>query len=392
MSLTTQQLFSQNLTGTWRVSLETPGGALPFLMEIYLAGDTLMSDIINGEEHLSTSDITQQDDLYIIQSSIFHSRLEGRLRADGRFSGYWYDLSRGPDYRLPFSAEHEVYHRFYTEPEEAEVDLSGSWETIFTTADGDTTLAVGLFMQENDHLTGTFLTATGDYRFLEGQVSGEQFQLSAFDGAHAFLFKGSAKSDQLSGTFYSGNHWQETFTATRNPGFQLSDSTSVPQLKEGVPISFCFPEPGGDLVCLEDDRFRNKVVIVQIIGTWCPNCMDESAYLKQVYDAYHLDGLEIVALAFERETDTLVAKSNFDRLRHRFGIEYPILLAGSSSKKDASAALPMLDYVFAYPTTLVLSQDHEVVLIHSGFNGPATGQLYLEFKKAFEELLQHLLY
>ncbi len=60
-------------------------------------------------------------------------------------------------------------------------------------------------------------------------------------------------------------------------------------------------------------EFKNKVVIVDIMGTWCPNCHDEEPLLVDLYNRYHKDGLEIVGLAYEYTDDA--AQNARSRLR-----------------------------------------------------------------------------
>jgi thiol-disulfide isomerase/thioredoxin len=145
------------------------------------------------------------------------------------------------------------------------------------------------------------------------------------------------------------------------------------------------------MISLSDDRFKNKVVVLQIMGTWCPNCLDESKYLAQYYKEHSKD-LEIIGLAFEYVKTEEKAFANINRLKERIGITYPILLAqvGSSSKAKANDKLPMLNHVLSYPTTIILDKNGKVRKIQTGFNGPATGERYTKFKAEFESLIANL--
>jgi thiol-disulfide isomerase/thioredoxin len=293
---------------------------------------------------------------------------------------------------LPFNAElvSENKYRFQNMPLPPIANISGTYDAVFTDENGiDST--VGIFKQSGNHLTGTFLTKTGDYRFLEGEVSADSFFLSAFDGSHAFLFKGKIHDEvTLTGHFWSGKHYHATFTAKRNDQAKLPDAKKLTYLKEGyTKIDFRFPDENGKMVSLTDEQFTNKPVILLITGSWCPNCMDEAAYMSQVEETYRNTDLRIVTLQFERQTDPLHFASNMARLRNHFGIEYPMLNAGSN--RNAGTALPMLNQVMGFPTTIILDRDHEVVEIHTGFSGPATGDIFLEYQKNFEALLDNLL-
>lgn len=384
---------AQITTGVWRGELETPGGPLPFPFEISLNSNGYTFALENGDALLSTSEVTIEENVLYVNLPVFNSSIIAEISLDNNnLSGWFHDYSRGDKYAIPFTAQAGESYRFLKNSDSALYNITGKWETQFVTAN-ETYQAIGVFIQNGNLLNGTFLTATGDYRFLQGNVSGNQFFLSTFDGAHAYLFTGTIENEStLSGKFYSGNHWQETFSAVKNDTIQLPDPNTLTYLKEGYDsFSFCFPTAKGDTVCSSDTQFQNKVIIVQIMGTWCPNCMDETAFLAELFQEYHPQGLEIIALAFEKETDLDGVTKNFERLRKQFGISYPILLAGSSKKSEASNALPMLNAVIAFPTLIVLDRNKQVVFIHTGFNGPATGELYSTFTKEFQQKIQQLL-
>ena len=219
-------------------------------------------------------------------------------------------------------------------------------------------------------------------------------QLSTFDGSHAFLFTATVTDSTLNGTFYSGNHWKEPFTAKRNDNFTLADANTLTYLKEGyATLAFTFPDENGNLISLTDDRFKNKVVVVQIMGTWCPNCLDESNYYAQYYNNNKDKAIEFVALAFEYAKTEETAFKNIKRLKDRVGISYPILLAqtGTTSKSKANEKLPMLNHVLSYPTSIFIDKTGKVRKIHTGFNGPATGEKFTEFKTEFTAFVDGLL-
>jgi len=378
----------QKLAGTWRAALETPAGELPFQLEIYQSGTVWIAAVINGEEQLTTTEIYTDSGHITIRSDIFHSEIIAE--ADTSFnsmSGYWEDLSRKTGYRLPFRADKDVYHRFSEFPEEPTADIGGTWKVTFTSDSGGVTMAIGLFEQEGNHLSGTFLTNTGDYRFLEGEVNGSKFALSAFDGSHAFLFTVEFDGTGCNGIFCSGIHWQEQFNMVRDHTFVLDDPDMLTGFDGSEPLTFCFPDQQGNATSLTDECFRNKVIIVQIMASWCPNCMDESAFLSSIYDSFQPEGLEIIAVGFERETAFKEVAENFDRLRKKLGIRYTMLLGGGAEKKEAGAAFPTLSRILAYPTTLILDRDHRITAVHTGFSGPATGKIYEAFR---EKIIRHL--
>ena len=358
---------------------------LPFLFKV-LDANTL--EVYNAEEIIVVDEITYENDSVYIKMPVFEGFIKAKIKNDklvGHFS------MPEKERKMEFSASPDQ-NRF-KEITAATESLDGIWETTFSPdSPDDTYIAKGVFKQNGQKVTGTFRTTTGDYRFLEGIMNGNTFELSTFDGAHAFYFKGIVNGDALKGEFYSGNHWNENFIAKRNETYELPDEDSLTYLKEGYDtVEFSFPDETGTMFSLKDERFKGKVVLLQIMGTWCPNCLDESKYLANYYKD-NSDGLEIVGLAFEYVKTEEKAFSNIKRLKDRLNITYPILLAqvGSSSKAKANDKLPMLNQVLSYPTTIFIDKKGKVRKIQTGFNGPATGEKYTTFKAEFESFVKEL--
>ena len=155
-------------------------------------------------------------------------------------------------------------------------------------------------------------------------------------------------------------------------------------------MEFSFPDVNGKMVSLADSEFKNKVVIVQIMGSWCPNCLDETRYLSDWYNTTKPEDVRIIGLDYEKITDTTVAFRNIRRLADRYHVNYPILFGGSSNREEAGKTLPMLSRVFSFPTTIYVNKDGTVREIHSGFNGPATGQYFEDYKRGFAKLIEEM--
>ena len=377
---------------TYRAVLLTPGGELPFRLQLpaVLFEGKIQGEIINGNEVINVTGKMLNDTLSL-DFPVFNTEIVGRYYIGSQtFDGFWYDHSRSGNYGLPFYAIANENYRFIQNPYTPSINISGRYDAVFKD-ETSTDSTVAILHLDGNHLTGTFLTTTGDYRFLEGDVSNNMFYLSAFDGSHAFLFKGKINDDgTLIGDYWSGKHYHAKFTAVKNENAKLPDPTKLTYLKEGYSkIEFSFPDENGNLISLEDERFKNKVVVIQITGSWCPNCMDETSYMSEVEEKYKNKDLAIVALSFERQPDPQNFKINIDRLKNHFGIDYLYLNAGLP--KNASEVLPMLNHVMGFPTTIILNKKHEVAEIYTGFNGPATGQLFLDYQKDFEELVERLM-
>jgi thiol-disulfide isomerase/thioredoxin len=297
------------------------------------------------------------------------------------------------DYVLPITF-HQGENRFITDSNQEPSDFSGKWEVSFIEPkEQDTTQAVGIFQQNGKDVKGTFLTPLGDYRYLVGIAEGNQMKLSTFDGNHAFLFEAEMQNDNtLKGDFYSGKDWYESWTAFRNEDAELPNPDSLTYLKKGYDnIYFSFPNLEGEKVSLKDEKYQNKVVIVQIFGTWCPNCMDETKFLSQWYDKNKDRGVEIIGLAYEAKDDFAYAKSRVEKMKSKYDVKYDFLISGTNDKEEASKTLPMLNRVISFPTMIIIDQDGDLVNIHTGFSGPGTGKYYDDFVRNFDKKMDELL-
>ena len=376
--------------GNWLVELEVMDNqVLPFNLKVEknINCDYEMN-IINADEVIRIDEVEVKGDSIYMYTPVFEGYLAGTF-TDSIIEGQF--IKESLDRIVPFKAIHGVNERFMVANNKDKENVTGIWETYFSPNLEEEYVGKGIFLQEGNKVTGTFRTTTGDYRFLDGVMDGDSLKLSAFDGAHAFLFTAKVTDSSMNGVFYSGNHFKEPFVATRNDDFELPDPDSLTFLNEGYDkLAFTFPDSNGDKVSLSDDRFHNKVVIVQLMGTWCPNCLDETKFLVE-YMAENKD-IEVIGLAFESAKTEDKAFKGIQRLKDRIGVGYPILLAqyGTYDKLKAQEKLPMLNHVLSYPTTIFIDKKGNVRKIHTGFNGPATGEKYIEFKKEFNELVTQL--
>ena len=381
-----EESSKQLVAETYRAELSVSDHIkLPFIFKVE---DASHITIFNAEEEIKVDEITYANDSVYIKLPVFEGHIQAKIEANA-LVGQFLVTEKGR--QMDFKAE--VNNTRFDKGADATENFDGIWETTFSpNTENDSYIAKGIFKQSGNKITGTFRTTTGDYRYLEGVLSGNKFQLSTFDGAHAFLFTGTITGDDITGTFYSGTHWKEPFVAKRNANYELPSAESLTYLKEGYDsIAFTFPDENGNEISLSDERFKDKVTLVQIMGTWCPNCLDESKYLANYYKQ-NSEGLEIVGLAFEYVKTKEKAFKNISRLKKRLGITYPILLAqfGSSNKQKANDKLPMLNHVLSYPTTIFIDKKGKVRKIHTGFNGPATGNEYTKFKTEFEAFIWKL--
>ncbi len=361
---------------------------LPFIFEVE---NSTSLKIFNAEEIIEVDEISYKNDSVFIQTPVYEGYIAAKITKNGLSGSF---IKESLDRIVPFNAIKSTI-RFPVTSTETSQNISGNWEAVFSqNSEEDIYIAKGIFKQNGTKITGTFRTTTGDYRYLEGVLDGDQLQLSTFDGAHAFLFTATVTDSTMTGNFYSGNHWKEPFVARKNETYELPDENSLTYIKEGYDkLAFSFPDENGNMISLEDNRFKDKVVLVQIMGTWCPNCLDESKYYVQYLKENPNIEIEIIALAFEYAKTKEIAFERIHRLKKRIGIKYPVILAqfGSADKELAQEKLPMLNHILSYPTTIFIDKKGNLRKIHTGFNGPATGQKFVDFKNEFTSFVNDLL-
>jgi peroxiredoxin len=385
--------------GTYRVVLQTPGGELPFGLELAQKDSTLVGYLINGQERLLLSEVKITGSHLEIRMPGYENVLTADAAGNQLQGEVFLVKPNGKNQHVPLRATLGANYRFFAKgasddkaADEA-ADVSGRWAVRFIDDSGVPEVAVGEFSQSHDVVSGTILTTTGDHRYLAGQVNGDELYLSTFDGAHVFLYKAKIASDgTLDGDWWSGLAYHEKWTGKRDAAARLPDAYGVTAMRDGVKqFDFAFPDLSGKTVSSRDPQFRGKVLIVALAGSWCPNCHDEAAFLAPLYKDYRDKGLEIVSLQFEHFGDFERAAQATQRFRQHYGIEYTTLIAGVSDKDEAAKKLPMLKSFVAFPTTVFIDRKGIVRKIHTGYTGPATGDHYIEFVSEVKTTLDQLL-
>lgn len=386
-----QQQALQN--GLWRATITLQGKETPFHLDFKTENNQQVAYIRNADEKLKLDNITIQGDSITIPMHVFDAALIAKIENNNLLTGKWVKYGYKTPNEVPFKAEYGIKERFHNNNDtKADIDFSGKWSVTFKDEAGKTYPALGVFKQKGKQIIGTFLTTTGDYRYLEGIAEGNQMKVSTFDGSHGFLFEAKAENkDELNGEFWAGKLGYETFTAFRNDTATLPNPEKLTYLKEGYEsIDFNFPDLDGKMVSLKDEKYKGKVVIIQLLGSWCPNCMDETAFLSPFFKKNKNKGIEIIGLAYERSADFKEAKTKVERLKKRYQIDYDLLVAGTNNKIEASKTLPMLNAVLAFPTTIIIDRQGKVRKIHTGFEGPGTGKYYEKFVREFNQFINRL--
>lgn len=368
---------------------------LPFTFIIgRTPGDSLYMEIQNGEEKIRIYDVKCGKATISARDTFRADFIEydtylSAVYEDGIMEGHWV-VPYKDNYKIPFKAVYGQNHRFVHDATAAEFSLNGKWRAIFESGPDDAFPAVGEFSQKGNSIMGTFLTETGDYRYLHGNIIKNKLYLSAFDGAHAFLITAKFLSnDSLTGTFRSGTHYTAQWTGIRSFDVSLQDPFDITRSVNDTPLKFKFPDENGQLISLDDERFKNKIKLIQIMGTWCPNCMDEIILLREITNSMHTKDIAWISLAYERYKDKNKALAQLKKFKEKLKLKHDLLWAGHYKKEEASATLPHLSGISSYPTLLFLDKNNMIRYIHTGFSGPAT-KAYNDTKEEFKKRIETL--
>ena len=371
--------------GPWRAVLDLAGGPLRFDVEIEKTGSQLQGKLCNGTE-CQTIDARMQGDSLFLDIADYAATIAAALREDSLTGSYRNVGNRGPR-TIPFRA---ARGRWPTTPVPGQ--LVGRWDATYF-QDWKTSPRVFVFREGRAGLEGTIISNTGDYGHFAGTARADSFSLARFDGSFVYLLTGKLDGDTLRGVFHAGPRTQTPWTAVRSTGApHLESPTELTLADTTRPFQFDLVDLDGHRVRNDDPRFKGKVVLVDIFGSWCPTCHYAAPELVRLYRKYRGRGLEMVGLAYEVTGDSALDGKQLRRYREKFGITFPLLLAGINDTEAAAATLPQLRGFTSFPTTLFLGRDGRIRRVHAGFYGPATGaqhqRLLREYEREIGKLLQ----
>jgi thiol-disulfide isomerase/thioredoxin len=383
------------MEGDWRGALLTEGGDLPFLFGLDRTGDsTFRFELIDGRDTLRTEELQVVGDSLIVRFPVFESVLIAGISQGGdSLVGRLVKVKNDVESSIPCTATRGGKYKFAARVSRLPDEVGGIWATTFYKADGDSQPAIGSFSQTGSAVSGTFRTPFGDYRYLDGIMDGDSLFLSGFDGSGAYLVRACLLEDQsLVGMLFAGSGPGRRFVARNDPSASLPDPLGLTRLRNpGQRPDFQLTGIDGGLVGPQVAGTAGKVVVIQILGSWCPNCLDETALLAQWREEYAPRGFEVIGLGFERTKQPEKARDNLRRLAARFGARYPMAVAGSPDSASVHAVLPMLERFIAYPTTLFLDRTGRIRKVHTGFDGPATGVAHTRFVAETRQFIEDLL-
>ena len=343
-------------------------------------------EIVNGVERIPIDIKWGKDSTFTSSLPLFNTYFEGK-REKGIVTGEWVDPTRTGDYRIPFQIVSNKIREFDTK---VHVPVHAKYKIVF---EDDTVPAIldMAAVREEFVVYGTVLTETGDYRYLQGEpFENNRFYLSAFDGTHLFYLAGQLIDNKIQGIFMSGKHYLAKFTGEADANFELRKADELTWMKN--------PKETLELKLSTDTKtersfgerdWKGKVTLVQIMGTWCPNCTDESRFVKSMYENYHKQGLEVVPVSFERGSDKQVAFSRINSQAKQMALPYPVYLGSGadSPQKAAAIVFAQLNHVMSFPTLILIGKDGKVKKVWTGFYGPGTGVHHSEHTKEIENAL-----
>ncbi|NOT32376.1 MAG: TlpA family protein disulfide reductase [Planctomycetes bacterium] len=394
-------------TQAYTAWLVCPGGHIRFGLELARTGpETWRAFLVNGEERIEVPRVERKGDQLLLDMPHYDSRITATVSepSGSALTGTWEKRrDREKVAQLPFHARVLSSTGPWRTPSEqtplSGADVTGRWTARF---EGEDETSIAVLRQDGSRLTGTFLTPTGDYRFLVGGVQATPvesqemqnylttFTLSCFDGAHAFLFAGRYVDGKLWGDFWSGNWHHQTWKAERDESAQLADAFAQTKWNGTTKLAdLTFPDLDGRKHSLSE--FAGKATLLVVLGSWCPNCNDEAKLLAELDAKYRARGLRILGLAFELTGERERDAGQVRIFAQRHGLEIPFFLCGTADKDEATKALGLVDRVRAFPTTVFVGADGLPRAIHSGFAGPATGVEHQKLRREFQARIEALL-
>lgn len=365
---------ADSLAGLWAGTVAVNGVDIPFQIEFSGKGDRVKGAFVNGGERVTSTagrfdgaSLTLSFDQYAekLRATLKGGELAGTI--EGKFQP-------GPPQAVPF---HAKPYAAAEAPAGTVPAIDGLWEIEINSSKGESAWRF-IVHQKGADVSAAILRVDGDTGALTGRYLNGKFVLSHFSGERPYLMDVTPQSD---GTLaialhdYSGKRDLLAYRPAdaRAKGLpEPADPTQHTKMGDPKqPFAFSFPDLDGRTVSNTDARFRGKVLIVVITGSWCPNCHDEAPFLAALYRKYRDRGLEIVALDFE-DADQIEHLTRLRAFIRHYGIEYATLVGGDPDQVNRK--IPQLVNLNSWPTTVFIGRDGLVQSIHAGFAGAASGE------------------
>ena len=375
---------SPSPAGLWDAAVVVGGLEIPFRFEIAGNGSAVSGWFFNGDEKVTSTGGTFENGSLVLNFDHYATSLEATF-VNGRLAGA-YNRANG---FYPFYAK-----RFAPSPAfKNEVPaIDGVWQIGGVRSNKGEAAWRLIVRQSGAEVTAAILRVDGDTGALAGTFRDGKFIVSHFSGARPLVLELTPAKD---GSLEIVRNRQERMVAVRAADARLKDvpEPTDPSRHSSVkdptePFRFSFPDMNGKVLSNTDERFRGQVLIVSISGSWCPNCHDEAPFLAELYRKYRAKGLEIVAFSFE-EAAQLPELKRLKAFNKRYGVEYPVVLAGEQA--DLAEKVPQIHNLNSFPTTIFLGRDGLVRGVHAGFAGAASGVFHTDAKAEITATVERLL-
>jgi thiol-disulfide isomerase/thioredoxin len=351
---------------------------LPFEVFLDLSQPAPSGYFVNGGERTPIPELYVQGDslTFVISEygAAMHALWDGK-QYTGKFVRYRKDTTSNPFELIPAANTQDRPAKKAS----IEVPFVGKFQVLMKNPEGIDSSLVATFWSRGDSLYGTFIGADGDIGLMAGIQAGNSAKLGRFTGWQGQMMELTRELNTWTGTLYYRIPPSVSFELMprTNALVQVPESKRTSVKDKRKPFVFSGLSVLGDTITVNDPRFKGKALIVDVMGTWCHNCMDAAPLLQKLHSDFNKDGLEIVALSFEIKNDLQLARKNLLMYQERYGIGFTVLFCGSTEKSNVDATLrSQLNNFSAYPTTLFIDRKGIVQYIHEGFQGPGTGEEY----------------
>jgi len=376
------------IAGRWDATIQINGVETPFPLEISGSGANVTASFFNGDDRYASTQGRFENGKLVVIWDYYAATLDATLK-DGVLEGQYAGTRR---MKGPFAIR--ATRAAAAKPTAASAmvpTIDGLWEIPNKSGKGE--LAWRFVVQQaGPKADATILRVDGDTGTISGTFQNGRFVLSHFDGARAHLLEITPASDGTLDILQDGKTRLTAYrpAAARAKGLpEPTDPDLHTTMKDPTdPFRFSFPDLNGRMVSNADARFRGKVLVVEITGSWCPNCHDEAPFLAEMYRKFGGQGVEIVSLSFE-EADQLKDPARLRAFVKKYGLEFPVLLGGDPD--EANTKLTQLVNWNTWPATLFIDRRGLVRGIHSGFPSSGSGDLFRQAKDEFNVEVGRLL-
>jgi peroxiredoxin len=387
-SSTLAQSVAQPIAGQWNATIQINGVETPFPLEISGSGTNVTASFFNGDDRYASTQGRFENGKLVLNWDYYAATLEATLK-NGVLEGQYAGTRR---MKGPFAIR--ATRAAVAKPAAVSTivpSIDGLWEIPNKSGKGE--LAWRFIVQQSGaKADATVLRVDGDTGTISGTFQNGKFVLSHFDGARAHLLEITPTGDGTLDILQDGKTKLTAYrpAAARAKGLpEPTDPDQHTTMKDSSePFRFSFPDLNGRVISNADARFRGKVLVVEITGSWCPNCHDEAPFLAEMYSKFGRQGVEIVSLSFE-EADQLKDPTRLRAFVKKYGLEFPVLLCGDPD--EANAKLTQLVNWNTWPATLFIDRRGLVRGIHSGFPSAGSGELFRQAKEEFNVEVGRLL-